>query len=104
MIHDGKKFTDLSAEIKIELVKFTNLIRKKCNFCSSIQKHSSLFIFEKDSISYFVCPNCIIKLALNELYSQKITIDKRKNNLLISEFKSLTNYLNIIIKEIEKKK
>ena len=74
----------LSQEIKVELNKLTNLIRKKCNFCSSSQKNF-LYSFERENVTVFVCSNCIIKLAINDLYEQRINESDLQRKILQKE-------------------
>lgn len=90
---------DLTAEIKIELRKFTNLIKKKCNFCSTIEKN--IFSYEQENVQYFVCSTCIIKLALNNLRERKLLADTNTKVHITNELQTLVNYIMSMINEIQ---
>ena len=90
---------DLTAEIKIELRKFTNLIKKKCNFCSTIERN--IFSYEQENVQYFVCSTCIIKLALNNLRERKLPATSSTNIHIKHELQTLVNYITSIINEIQ---
>lgn len=87
----------LTSEIRIELNKLTNLIQKQCNYCSSSQKQS-IYSYEKDGIVVFVCSNCIVKLALNDLYDQRMNGNNDlQKNLLRKELLSISAYIETLL-------
>ena len=90
----------LISDIKLELLKFTNLIRKRCIFCSKLQTDLNLFAYEKDGVFYYVCSNCIIKLALNTICEQS---DKSSNQgvyLKKKELEAINSYLKSLLDEL----
>lgn len=94
--HKDQPFQQLSFDIKEELKKLTNLIRNKCNYCSCSQKNY-LYSFERDNITVFVCSNCIIKLAINDLYEQRTNGSELQKKILKTELKSILTYIQTLI-------
>lgn len=99
ILYNKDIIADLTKEIKVELRKFTNLIRKKCTFCSTIE--NSYFYYEKDNCTYFVCSSCVIKLAMNNLLLKYTNSSQIKNICLKRELLALLNYINTILEEID---
>jgi hypothetical protein len=93
LIDTNHRKNELKLEIKSELLKLTYLIRKKCCICSKIQENI-LFSYENKNIFYFVCSNCIIKLALNDLIEQGLKKNKKYTNVLLKrELKLIIDYI-----------
>ena len=88
----------ISTEIRTELLKLTNLIRKRCSICSTIQQNI-LFAYEENENFFYVCSSCIIKLALNELSEQFSSIDPKMKILRKKEIQSLASYIDHILKD-----
>ena len=86
------KYKELSSEIQNELLKLKNLIRKQCSFCSTVQRNI-LFSYEINSVFYYVCSSCIVKLALNDIYEYYQQTDDRSKLLIKKEFESISIYL-----------
>ena len=92
-------WTSLIQDIKLDLVKLTNLIRKRCIFCSKLQTDQNLFAYEKDGVFYYVCSICIIKLALNTICEQSIQSKNQSLFLKKKELETINLYLKTLLKE-----
>lgn len=95
---ENEKLRDLSAEIQIELLKLKNLIKKRCSFCSTVQKNI-LFSYEANGVFYYVCSSCIIKLALNDISEYYHQSDSGSRLLVKKELESISIYLIHLMKE-----
>ena len=88
---------ELRSDIQKELHKLTNLIQKKCSFCSRVQ--DNLFAYEVKGAFQYVCSTCIIKLALTELKNQYNNRDTKTVYLFRKELESISSYLNTLIND-----
>ena len=95
---ENEKLKELSAEIQIELLKLKNLIKKRCSFCSTVQKNI-LFSYEANGVSYYVCSSCIIKLALNDISEYYQKSDEGSKLLVKKELESISIYLTHLMKD-----
>lgn len=97
-IVENEKLKELSAEIQIEILKLKNLIKKRCSFCSTVQKNI-LFSYEANGVFYYVCSSCIIKLALNDISDYYRESDDGSKQLVKKELESISIYLTHLMKE-----
>ena len=86
---------ELRSDIQIELRKLTNLIQKRCSYCSKVQ--DNLFAYEMKGVFQYVCSTCIIKVALTDLRNQYIKRDSKTVYLFKKELESISSYLNTLV-------
>ena len=86
---------ELRSDIQRELHKLTNLIQKRCCFCSKVQ--DNLFAYEMKGVFQYVCSTCIIKVALTDLQNQYTKRDTKTVYLFKKELESISSYLNILV-------
>lgn len=91
------------SDIKIELAKLTNLVKKRCCVCSKCQATQRLFAYETKNELFYVCSTCIIKLALNDLTEQYSSLDNQSTFLLKKELEALNSYIYSLISDSVKK-